>query len=704
MSIDTLIPIVTAIAMIIAVIFGIGFIIMQFYVKVDQGNALIVNTLKTQPEVTFTGRIVYPIIHKKEIMNIALKTIEIDRRGKEGLICRDNIRADIKVTFFVRVNKTEEDVLKVAQVIGCERASEQETMEELFNAKFSEALKTVGKQLDFVDLYKERDQFRDQILNMIGKDLNGYVLDDAAIDYLEQTPISHLDENNILDAQGIRKITELTAEQHIQTNALERNEQTRIKKQDVEAREKILEQERLLADAEARQQREVASVIAREEAERKKIEAEELLKSEQARIASEQEIQIQEENCLREVEVAVKNRERAIAIETEKVERVRQLEVISREKEVTLENIAKEKAVEVEKKNIADIVRERIAVDKTVAEEEERIKELRMVSEADRQRQVEVIDAESQAEQDLVKEIKAAEAAEKTATMKAKEQITLAEANREASKHDAEAKTQQAIGIRETTAAEGLAQAKVQEAKAVADEKEGIIQARIIKEKMLAQAKGREQQGISEAIAREKEGLAEALVIKEKLLSEAIGQEEQGMAAARVKEADAAGEEQQALVQIKVKVAEAEAIAKQGEAEAEAILQRFKAEAEGLTEKFQAMENMSMPVREHEEFRMQLDNAHAENLKAIDANTDIAEKQAIVLAKALEQANIDIVGGDGQFLETFIKSLSVGKAIDGAVGKSDLLQAGLGKLLSSTTPEQREAMMDMVKKAGAKLG
>jgi uncharacterized membrane protein YqiK len=47
---------------------------------------------------------------------------------------------------------------------------------------------------------------------VIGKDLNGFVLDDAAIDYLEQTPIEALDRDNIMDAEGIRKITALTVE------------------------------------------------------------------------------------------------------------------------------------------------------------------------------------------------------------------------------------------------------------------------------------------------------------------------------------------------------------------------------------------------------------------------------------------------------------------------------------------------------------
>ncbi|MCP4751631.1 MAG: flotillin family protein, partial [Proteobacteria bacterium] len=123
---------------------------------------------------------------------------------------KDNMRADIKVNFFVRVNKTVEDVLKVANIIGCERASDLETLRELFEAKFSEALKTVGKQFDFVDLYNSREQFKDEILKIIGTDLNGYVLDDAAIDYLEQTAVTNLNPDNILDSDGIKKIICLT--------------------------------------------------------------------------------------------------------------------------------------------------------------------------------------------------------------------------------------------------------------------------------------------------------------------------------------------------------------------------------------------------------------------------------------------------------------------------------------------------------------
>jgi uncharacterized membrane protein YqiK len=91
----------------LAAFFLLCFVAMfaKFYRKIEQGHALIINTLRAEPEVTFTGRMVYPIIHKAELMEISVKTIEIDRSGHEGLICRDNIRADIKVKFLCALTK-----------------------------------------------------------------------------------------------------------------------------------------------------------------------------------------------------------------------------------------------------------------------------------------------------------------------------------------------------------------------------------------------------------------------------------------------------------------------------------------------------------------------------------------------------------------------------------------------------------------------
>jgi SPFH domain / Band 7 family len=173
---------------------------------------MIVSRLGKERRVTFTGALVAPIFNRAELLDLSVKQIRIALRGKRGMICADNLRADIGVTFFVRINSTMEDVLRVARTVGCTRAADPRALEELFAAKFSDAIMTVGKQLELEDLFRKREDFRDQLVMVLGKDLNGYVLADVAIDTLEQTPIEELDPNNVLDAQGIRKIRSLTAD------------------------------------------------------------------------------------------------------------------------------------------------------------------------------------------------------------------------------------------------------------------------------------------------------------------------------------------------------------------------------------------------------------------------------------------------------------------------------------------------------------
>ena len=486
------------IAVVVLIALGVVFFLSRMFRKVEQGKALIVSKVR-RVDVTFTGAVVLPVLHKAEIMDISVKTIEISRTGREGLICQDNIRADIRITFFVRVNKTVEDVIKVAQAIGTARASNEATLQELFSAKFSEALKTVGKQLDFVDLYTKRHDFRDQIIEVIGTDLNGYSLEDAAIDFLEQTPLMSLDSKNILDAQGIRKITELTAIESVRTNDFRRNEEKEITRQNVEAKETILELERRQADAEIKQRREIETMRAREEAEIALAHAEELLRSEGAKLKTEQQLGVQQENKAREIAVAEKNRERVIAIETERIEKDRMLEVIARQRETELTTIAKDKEVEAEKRSIAEVVRERIAVEKTVAEQEENIKRLRVVEEAERTRQAVIIAAEAEAQEHLVKDIKAAEAAEAAAKFKAREELLLAEARQQTAELDARAKIRLAEGLQAEAAAAGLADVQVRERNADVVEKTGRAENVVAREKAMIAADSIKARLIAEA-------------------------------------------------------------------------------------------------------------------------------------------------------------------------------------------------------------
>ena len=124
-DLSSLMPVVVGVIAAIIILWGLAGLFRAFYIKVEQGTALIVNDMSHTPKVHFTGALVYPIIYKKELMRISLITLEVDRRGNDGLICSDNMRADISVAFYLRVNETSEDVLKVAKSIGAERASDR---------------------------------------------------------------------------------------------------------------------------------------------------------------------------------------------------------------------------------------------------------------------------------------------------------------------------------------------------------------------------------------------------------------------------------------------------------------------------------------------------------------------------------------------------------------------------------------------------
>ncbi|MCA9007137.1 MAG: flotillin family protein, partial [Planctomycetaceae bacterium] len=138
------------------ILFGLAVAISRFYRKVGPEEALVLTGIGGLRVANGEGIIVIPVLHRADQMDLSVKRIEIARKGEVGLICRDNIRADIEVAFFVRVNNTAADIRNVAQSLGCKRASSREALIELFDAKFSEALKTVGKHFDFVELYNER--------------------------------------------------------------------------------------------------------------------------------------------------------------------------------------------------------------------------------------------------------------------------------------------------------------------------------------------------------------------------------------------------------------------------------------------------------------------------------------------------------------------------------------------------------------------
>ncbi|MEM7374291.1 MAG: SPFH domain-containing protein [Bacteroidota bacterium] len=165
----------------------IPLILLAFYRKVAPGKALIRFGMGGTVVRLEGGMFVLPILHTAEVMDISMKQLDINLEGKDALICKDKLQADIRTTVFVRVNPVQEDIQLVAEVLGSKRASDPKMVHELFEGKFTETLKMVGKRFNFDDLYQNRDEFKFEFLAALGLDLNGFKLDDAVIQQIEQS-------------------------------------------------------------------------------------------------------------------------------------------------------------------------------------------------------------------------------------------------------------------------------------------------------------------------------------------------------------------------------------------------------------------------------------------------------------------------------------------------------------------------------------
>ena len=681
-----------------------------------------------------------PLVTKYEEMDVSVKRLEIERKGTDGLICADNIRADIVVAFYMRVNfpavhyvdaqgnavnpdskegraildraQTAKDservkeVKRVAQSVTCERASDPAKLQELFEAKFSEALKTAGKLMDFRDLYTRRQDFRAEILKVIGHDLDGYILTDVAIDYLEQTPLSQHDPTNVLDAEGIRKITRETATAAEDTNAREAEKQQVINEQnrnmELEIKNKDIETEKaqraLDKDNEqdlATQTREVEVKKAEESAVTEKSKQAALKESENARLMTEEDVEVRTVQKDRSVQEARVNLEKdLLRLEEEKKESGQQAEV-DRERRVGLATQEKEAAIIAAAFGVAESKAGLEAKEKEVTTQNQQRLDVEADMSAERARRVLNIEAEARAEADQKRDLIAAQAdfdvRQKKADALKYEEVTKAESDKLEAEQtaeqiqitaDAEAKAsekrnhamqQEAEGTAAMQAAAGYAEANVMKAKAEAK----TVDAEAEKAQGLAEAAVIEAQGQATGTAKAAEGEGEAKGIAAKGVAEGKSIEAKGTAEGKSVEA--------------IRLAEAQGAEKMGLAEALA-----------KTEMAKAIELFNKASQDHEEFRLQLDKDKDVELADINIKKDIADAQARVMGEALKSANIDLVGGEQDFFNRVVSSVSQGKVVDRLVDNSQTITDVKNTFFNGDPDHLKNKLTGWIKASGLK--
>ena len=667
-----------------------------------------------------------PGLQQLQIMDLSVKKLEVVRKGKDGLICEDNIRADIEVVFYVRVNdeksevdgKTDfHDIKTVATQVGCERASEIELLKQLFEAKFSEALKSAGKKMQFEKLYTDRIPFRQEIIDTIGSDLNGYTLEDVAIDYLEQTPLDAHDPNNVLDSVGRAKIVELTAQMEEKENQRKVNRDEEINKQnrdmELQIKEKDIQTEvaqraldRENAQDLAAQTREVEVTKAEEAAITEKSVQAARKESENARLMTEEDVEVRTVQKDRSVQEARVNLDKdLLRLEEEKKESGQQAEV-DRERRVGLSTQEKEAAIIAAAFGVAESKAGLESKEKEVTTQHQQRLDVEADMSAERARRVLNIEAEARAEADQKRDLIAAQAdydvrqkradalkyedvtkaeAEKLEAEQTAEQIQItADAEAKASEKRNHAMQQEAEGTAAMQAAAGYAEANVMKAKAEAkmvdaeaEKAQGLAEATIIEAQGKASGSAKAAEGEGEAKGIAAKGVAEGKSIESKGTAEGVAIESKGVAEGKSVEA--------------IRLAEAQGAEKMGLAEALA-----------KTEMAKAIELFNKASQDHEEFRLQLDKDKDVELADINIKKDIADAQARVMGEALKSANIDLVGGEQDFFNRVVSSVSQGKVVDRLVDNSQTITDVKNTFFNGDPDHLKNKLAGWIKASGLK--
>ncbi|MCP4262600.1 MAG: hypothetical protein GY774_34620 [Planctomycetes bacterium] len=366
MDISLIVGILVAVIVGIIILYAIS--MASFFRRATADEALI-RTGKGGAKVVISGGVWrIPILHEIRMISLETLRLEVNRSGQQALITKDNMRVDLIAQFYVNVPPTEDEVKGAARSLG-ERSVDPASVKELVEAKLDGALRSVAATMELVELHQKREDFTDQVQVTLKDDLreNGLSLETVSIVSLDQTSIEVFDEQNVFDAQGLRRIVETTEAQRREKNAIQQQTEVDIIKKNVEAEKNRLELERERQFATAEQQREILTNKNERETETQKF------KIEQER--SVRETDIAQQQAVREAEIAREQR-------LQEVEIAKNTALIERNREMEEASIAKELAVETAEKN-----RQIALIAKQKEQELAKVEELSAVAEREKAQQ-----------------------------------------------------------------------------------------------------------------------------------------------------------------------------------------------------------------------------------------------------------------------------------------------------------------------------
>ncbi|NVJ97778.1 MAG: flotillin family protein [Alphaproteobacteria bacterium] len=382
----------------------IGLILARLYTRASKEISFVRTGFGGQKVIMNGGALVFPVLHEVIPVNMNTLRLPVHRANEQALITRDRMRVDVVAEFYVRAQPTVEAIANAAQTLGS-RTMQPEKLKDLVEGKFVDALRSVAAEMSMEELHEKRVEFVQKVQQAVSEDLlkNGLELETVSLTGLDQTGMEYFNPNNAFDAEGLTRLTEEIEQRKKIRNDIEQDTAVQIKNKNLQAEKETLEIAKEEEYARLAQQREVEVRRAAQMAEIAKEQADRQRDADQAKIVAERAVEeerIEKERVVQEKDIA-KNR----AVETQDIERRKAVELAEQERDIAISQKSKEQS---EAAAEADKARA-IAV-----KAEEQVTTSRETEVADRQKQIELIEAAKEAEREALA-IKIAAEAEKQA-------------------------------------------------------------------------------------------------------------------------------------------------------------------------------------------------------------------------------------------------------------------------------------------------
>ena len=385
--------ILTIAGVIVGLLVFIGLIMARLYKRATRETSLVKTGSGGKKVIMDGGTIVVPFLHEIAKVNMKTLRLEVARVNDQSLITKDRMRVDVGVEFYVSVNATEDGISRAAQTLG-DRTFHVDQLREMIEGKLIDGLRAVAAQMTMDELHENRASFVQEVQNAISEDLlkNGLELEAVSLTALDQTPFESLDENNAFNAVGMQKLAAVIATSRKERAEITAEADVSVARSEMEAERLKYQIDKDQQEASIMQIQEIQTLQARQEAE--------IARNQEASDQAKDQARIERERAVRASEI-----ERERTIREAEIAKERELEVADQERQII---VAKKSEEESQARASADNARAE------AKKASEAIETARAVAEAERQKQIAMIEAEKEAERQATG-IRLAAAAEKDA-------------------------------------------------------------------------------------------------------------------------------------------------------------------------------------------------------------------------------------------------------------------------------------------------